>query len=70
MPTGINTCNNTDYDLTEVLSTQRQYNWCALTAVNLNVRTLIGQHGETWEKLLPLGIELTTPTPLLDSKHP
>ena len=24
MPTGINTCNNKDYDLTEVLNSQRQ----------------------------------------------
>ena len=33
IPTGINTCNNRDYDLTEVVN---------LTAVNLDTRTLIG----------------------------
>ena len=33
IPTGINTCNNRDYDLTDVVN---------LTAVNLDTRTLIG----------------------------
>ena len=40
MPTSVNTYNNRDYDLTEVLKHTKTMN--ILTAANLDKRTLIG----------------------------